>query len=146
MKRGPKSAASLALVAPLTESRPLPPEDLTDDQQGEWRAVVRRMPADWFPRETHGILKAFCRHATTHRLISYEIDRYEAEWLKDEDGLKRLDKLTAMRERESRAMIATARALRITKHSQIRPETAGRATRGSFDGRRPWDTDEDRRA
>ena len=27
----------------------------------EWCAVVNRMPADWFPRETHGMLVQYCR-------------------------------------------------------------------------------------
>jgi len=36
---------------------------LTDEQAEEWRAVVSRMAADWFPRETHGMLLAYCRHS-----------------------------------------------------------------------------------
>jgi hypothetical protein len=37
-----------------TIARPDAPYDLTDEQSDEWWAVVNRMPADWFPRETHG--------------------------------------------------------------------------------------------
>jgi hypothetical protein len=41
--------------------------DLTEDQAAEWRAVVDRLPNDWFPRETHGMLAQFCRHVCTAR-------------------------------------------------------------------------------
>ena len=52
--RGPKSSAALEIpsVADLRgDARPEPPEDLTEEQAAEWRAVVDRLPADWFPRE-----------------------------------------------------------------------------------------------
>jgi hypothetical protein len=52
--RGPKSAGDLATptVADLRgDARPEPPADLTEEQAAEWRAVVERLPADWFPRE-----------------------------------------------------------------------------------------------
>ena len=139
MKRGPTSTASLAIVRPVTDTRPDAPYDLTDAQAEEWRAIVDRMPADWFPRETWGVLAAHCRHVVTGRMLSAEIDRHKAEWLKTDEGLKRFDRLTAARNRETVATIATARALRLTKASQIRPETAGRKARDAGNGRRPWD-------
>ena len=56
--RGPQSHAALA-VAPVSDlrlvARPEPPEDLTENQSAEWRAIVGRLPADWFQRETHGL-------------------------------------------------------------------------------------------
>ena len=140
MKRGRQSGAALSIIPLVRDHRPEPPQELNEDQRAEWQAIVGRLPADWFPRELHGILAAFCRHVTAHRLISAEVDLYHRDWLKDDEGLKRLDKLTSMRERESRAMVAVARSLRITKASQVRPETAGRAVRGtSLSTRKPWD-------
>jgi hypothetical protein len=51
--RGPQSSAALAIV-PVAElrgdARPEPPADLTEEQAAEWRAVVERLPADWFPQ------------------------------------------------------------------------------------------------
>lgn len=45
-------------------TRPDPPDEyrLSDEQTAEWWSVVNRMPADWFPRETHALLAQFCRH------------------------------------------------------------------------------------
>ena len=65
--RGPKSSAALEIpsVADLRgDARPEPPEDLTEEQAAEWRAVVARMPADWFHRETHGLLAQYVRHGS----------------------------------------------------------------------------------
>ena len=64
-QRGKKSAASLEVVnhSGVTElPRPQPLEELTDEQALEWRLIVNRLPADWFPAETHGILAQYCRH------------------------------------------------------------------------------------
>ena len=42
-------------------------------------------------------------------------------------GLERLDRLLAIAERETRAITACARALRLTPQAQMHPRTAGRA-------------------
>lgn len=140
MKRGPKSSADLAVVRSIADARPQPPDELNAAQADAWRAIVNRLPADWFPRETLPILAAHVRHLTTHKLLSDAIDLYEPDWLAVEGGVERLGKLTAMRDRETRGMVATARALRITKASQTRPETAYRgAAKAAAGGKRPWD-------
>ncbi len=72
--------SSLSIVPPrevLERGRPDPPRDLTAGQAVEWRAIVRRMPADWFPRETHGLLADYCRHVLRSRKIATLIDRIE---------------------------------------------------------------------
>jgi len=50
--------------------RPSPPDGLTDEQSIEWRAVVDRMPGEWFPPETHGMLAQFCRHVVSARHVA----------------------------------------------------------------------------
>lgn len=139
MKRGPKSREELTVIRSILDARPQPPEDLSEAQAETWRTIVNRLPHDWFGRETLPILAAHCRHVSTHKLLSDAIDQFEPDWLKVEGGLDRLVKLTAMRDRETRGMVATARALRLTKSAQIRPETAGRAARNAGSGARPWD-------
>jgi hypothetical protein len=54
--RGRHGVAELAVIGPSgieTVRRPEPPDELTDEQATEWRAIVNRLGADWFPRETH---------------------------------------------------------------------------------------------
>jgi len=69
---GPKSVEALVTptVADLRgDARPEPPADLTEEQAAEWRAVVERLPADWLPRETRGLVaKCVCYIATAQRL------------------------------------------------------------------------------
>jgi hypothetical protein len=60
-------------------ARPEPPEDLTEEQAAEWSAVVDRLPADWFPRETHGLLCQYVRHVCTARRIARLLADMEAD-------------------------------------------------------------------
>jgi hypothetical protein len=67
MKTRGRTSASAQAMATLAEDplariqRPDAPYDLTDEQATEWWAVVNRMPADWFPHETHALLAQYCR-------------------------------------------------------------------------------------
>lgn len=113
--RGRKSGASLAVVHPLTViHRPNPPSLLTRDQADEWRAIVARMPADWFPRETHGLLAAYCQHITELASIAQLINQVKQAGTLD---VASYDRLLKMRERESRAASSLATRMRITQQS-----------------------------
>jgi hypothetical protein len=70
-QRGRKSALSLTL-SPRLEAmqRPDAPYDLTDDETAEWVAILGRMAADWFPRETHPLLTQLCRHIVSSRRLA----------------------------------------------------------------------------
>jgi hypothetical protein len=136
--RGRKSAASLSILAPLgagASRRPDPPQDLTEEQAGEWKAVVNRMPADWFPRETHGVLAHYCRHVVTARYIGELIAAMES----GSDGstgldLEKYERLLRLQEKEGRAISSLATRMRLTQHSRYdRKKGTGNVTR------RPWE-------
>lgn len=78
--RGRDSAASQEIAhlarVDITQ-RPDAPYDLTDEQADEWRAVVSRMPADWFPRETHPLLTEYCRLVVRARRLAQLADQAE---------------------------------------------------------------------
>jgi hypothetical protein len=141
--RGRQSVAAIetpVIVSSLPDHRPPPPDDLTEAQAAEWRIVVRRMPSDWFPAETHSLLAAYCAHVTTLRLLTAEVERFRPEWANDAEGLHRLDKLLAMREREARAMSAAATRLRLTPQSRYRASNAAVATARNLSGNKPpWE-------
>ena len=60
------------------------------------------------------------------------------DWVRKEGGLQRLDRLLAMRERESRAVVMwTGRS--VTQQAQMHPRSAGRAIANAPIGPRPWD-------
>lgn len=134
-KRGRASAASLEVVAasPVhTIQRPDAPYDLTDEQSQEWWAVVNRMPADWFPRETHGMLAQYCRHVVAARRVAQLIDQAEKEPSLD---VENYDRLLKMQEREGRAISSLATRMRISQQATIRAEQARKPTQV----KKPWE-------
>jgi hypothetical protein len=66
-QRGGKSAASLSVGRVLGNERPAPPDELTEEEAEEWRAIASRMPHDWFTRENHPLLAEYCRHIVRAR-------------------------------------------------------------------------------
>ena len=134
--RGRDSAASqeIAAIAPVTSlQRPDAPYDLTDEQSAEWWAVVNRMPADWFPRETHGLLTQYCRHVVSARRVAQLITKCEKAkpFNVDEYG-----KLLAMQEREGRALSSLATRMRISQQgSYDAKKTKGNSSIES----QPWE-------
>lgn len=132
--RGRVSAASLEVAAPVSVERverPDAPYDLTDEQAGEWWAIVNRLPADWFPRETHGLLSDYCRHVVRSRRVAQLITAAEAE---DDLDIEKLDRLYKMAERESRAASSLATRLRLTQQATVSPKA-----KKPVQAKRPWD-------
>jgi hypothetical protein len=129
----------LATITPISEARPAPPDGLTTDQVDVWCDVVTRLPADWFPRETHALLAEYCRAVTRARFVGAAVDAFEAAWLNAEGGVERYAKLVATADRQVRLMTSLARALRITNQSRLKAETAvRRAGEIGADAPRPW--------
>ena len=128
-----KSATVIALEATgLIEDdelqRPEPPADLNREQREEWRAIVNRLPADWFQRETHAMLAAYCRHASEAKRIASIIAAHVKDPGITEAWLKCYDRLLKLQEREGRAMSSIATRLRFTNQSTFskqrsRPDT-----------------------
>ena len=133
--RGLTSRAALSVVPHSVVEivdRPGPPDELSDEQAAEWRAVVDRLPADWFPRETHGLLVAYCRHVVTLRRIGQMISAAEND---RDTTIEDFDKLYRMQEREGRAMSSLATRMRVSQQSTMKHEQA----RKPAPARRPHD-------
>lgn len=143
--RGKKSSAELATVAPvpLNAHRPAPPEGLSERASAVWKDVVGTAPLGWFSRAQYPILIAYCRHAACAEALAEQITGFQINWIKEDGGVERLNKLLAMAERETRALTACARAMRITKQAQIEPRGAGRRVAATLQTGKPWETPED---
>lgn len=131
--RGRTSAAALEVAAlgkVETIQRPDAPYELTDEQAQEWWAVVNRLPADWFPRETHGLLAQYCRHVIAARRVAQLVAAEEA----GEFDLDRYDQLLKMQEREGRALSSLATRLRITQQATVSPKT-----QKPVQSKKPWE-------
>ena len=139
-QRGRKSAAALAVVSPeIGAPRALPPAVLTPAQRVVWMETVNSKPSEWFGPEHVPILEAYCRHVVTARTISEQIEEFDPDWLKDDDGLKRFDRLLAMHTRETGRVNELARAMRLTQQSIYRADKAATLERKARSDK-PWQT------
>jgi len=76
--------------------------------------VVNRLPADWFPNETHDMLAQYCRHVISSRRVA---DLIEMLTTQDEFATDEYDRLLKMQEREGRAISALATRMRLSQQS-----------------------------
>ena len=140
-QRGRKSAAELSVVAqdsPIGAVRVAPVAGMSDPEKAVWIEVVNDHPAESFTETHRPILELYCRHVIRGRVLNAEILRFDPTWLRDDDGLKRYNKLLAMAEREGRAASSLATRLRITRQA-IDQQTVARAQTKSKV--KPWDDD-----
>jgi hypothetical protein len=132
--RGRVSSASLAVIGPggvSTVRRPDPPAELSDEEAEEWRAIVNRLSADWFPRETHALLVQFCRSVITCRYNAQLIARVRAHEAFD---LRDYDRLLQAQARENGVLATLATKLRICQSA-----TYDKSKKKPLQGQRPWD-------
>jgi hypothetical protein len=132
--RGRHSSAELAVISGsgiVSIARPEPPKELSDEQADEWRQIVNRLPADWFPRETWGILSQYCRHVIAARRVAQLIQDFESS---DQIDVEAYDRLLKMQEREGRALSSLATRMRISQQSSYEPNKA----KGKVTGPKPW--------
>lgn len=144
VQRGRKSAESLSAVTIIPGQRPPPPPELTKEQAAAWKAVVGRMPVEWFDAPAQILLTEFCRHSAICGIISQQIDSYPVDQITTEEGCDRYDKLGRMLDRHSKAVAMLATKLRIAPQSRYEAKVAGTASKNSAAGAsgaaRPWET------
>lgn len=112
--RGPRSQSAIAVPVVGTVERPDAPYDLTDEQTAEWWAIVNRMPADWFPKETHPLLAQYCRHIVRARRLAQLIDAAEKG---EQLDVKEYRDLLRSEEEQSRALSTLATKMRISQQT-----------------------------
>jgi hypothetical protein len=111
---------------------------LSEAERSVWIQVVNDQPADSFT-ETHSpLLELYCRHVVNARVIADELANFQREWLADDDGLKRYDRLLGMAEREGRAASSLATRLRITRQA-LHAVTAARGVDNAPKNAKPWE-------
>jgi hypothetical protein len=135
--RGRPSSAGLAVVG-LAHSVPRPdvPLELTEEQAEEWRTVVNRLPADWFPPETHPLLVQYCREVVAARKVAQLIAAHEK---KRGINVDYYDQLLKMQDRCSRAIMTLATKMRLSQQATIGKKVARKPELAQ----RPWEVDEE---
>lgn len=142
--RGRKSAAELSVAAPVgVIGRLAPPASLTAAQKAVWVSITNSRPAEWFGPEHAPMLTQYCRHKTSADVLAQQLQKFKPEWMAEDDGLERYDKLAKMLERETRAMNALARSMRLTQQSTYNAQKASTLERGVGGGRKPWQVDDE---
>ena len=138
-KRGRKSQSSLSVISRNgieAIARPEAPDNLTEEQAAEWKAIVNRMPADWFTRESHPLLAQYCRHAVTALRVSQLINQEEQS---DEFNVNDYDQLLRMQARESNILACLATKLRLSQQAKYTTKAAGTASNNTGAGPKPWE-------
>ena len=135
--RGRKSGAELGTLTQIAIRRPAPPGDLTEFEASLWRTITESKPSDWFRPDSHELLSAYCRHASTHRLLDGQVEAFKPEWLTTADGLTAFGKILQLRNAEVRIMLALSTAMRITQQSVMRADSAT-ARAGTASTAQPW--------
>ncbi len=136
--RGRKSAAELGIIHGIRE-RPEPPDELTPEQVEEWRAVVARMPVDWFRREIHPLLCAYCRHICNARHIAGLIEDARVVDVADRKAVMRYNRFLGMQERQTSALMGLATRMRLTNQSRYTAGSAATAAKGGHSGKPLWE-------
>lgn len=136
-QRGRKSTAKFSVISEITDSRPLPPKELTSDQSEVWQRIVKAKPKDWFGADTFDMLCNYCRMTVNARNISEHIDDTNMDCLDDPDGFIRYERLVAMLDKQSRGAAALATKMRITQQAKYSPQKDGKARGGT--AKKLWD-------
>lgn len=137
MSRGRKSQAELS-VAPVTELSqiPRPPKHLTPPQSDIWRMVMASRSSDMVEPEAYPVLVEYCRITVTANQIAGQLAEFDMEWLADDDGLKRYERLVALQDKIAGRISSVAVKLRLTPSTRFDSGTAARV--GQKSTRKPW--------
>jgi hypothetical protein len=135
-QRGRKSAASLAVVSVDQGGYSVigPPPGLTDGERAVWMASASGKPSDWFGSEHIAMLVDYCRTVVRCDVLDAQIKAFDPEWLKEDEGLKRYERLLSMAAKLSGVCNTLARSMRLTHQSKYVANKAGTTVRG----RKPW--------
>lgn len=141
-KRGRKSTASLQIATASriqTIERPNCPHDLNDEESEVWFTVVNRLPADWFPDETHPILSQYCRATVQARRVAELIEQatsdIDPETKSPTLTVAAYDRLLKMQVRQSASIAMLATKMRISQQAT----TNHRGNKKQVSPKKPWE-------
>lgn len=118
--------------------RPKAPGDLTASEKTLFNEIVAARPAEYFDSATIPMLTEYCRIPSELDLVAGAIRRFKAEWIKKDDGLKRLKELTGMRDKSQKRMVLLATKMRLAQQSRYVPDS-GKARPKPGSGPNPWE-------
>ena len=139
-KRGRKSASELQVVPVEFGKRPPVPKALNSRQAEIWdRTVVDEADGHFKTRALQDMLADYCRHREITESLGAQINEFKPEWVKSDEGARKLAALLKMRDGESRAAADKATKLRMTNQSRYTPQAAATAASDASQGEKPWE-------
>jgi hypothetical protein len=139
--RGRYSAADLSIVTPNGPRATLePPVYFNAREVAEWRAIVDRLGAEYFPRECHMLLTCFISISCQLEAISAALSKLK-EPPRDEATRKEYWELTRCRGQLVMGLASLSTKLRLapsTRNDRDRTTVQARRAAQST-GRKPWE-------
>jgi hypothetical protein len=123
----------------MPAQRPEPPAHLDAEAQDIWHSIVNRMPADWFPAETHPLLTELCSLTVMSRKLGNELAVLDAQSRDDYLDLIH-DRKRRLKIKVSTTIGSLSRYLRITNVKRLYgAKTRSEAARAASAAIKPWD-------
>lgn len=137
LQRGRKSQASLSVVPAGIPKRPDPPKDLGKEEQIEWKAIVNRMPVDWFREEQFPLLSQLCRHIVLGRDVSDRVKAFLRPKM-DTAQIRDYSRLLNMMTKQTKTIATLSTKLRLTNQSKYYASKAFTKIRKAS-ANKPWE-------
>lgn len=125
--------SSQSLTAPglvAVDTRPNPPEVLTQEEAEIWCRVVDTKPANWFDAASAPILTEYCRAVAMSDYLTTQCENSKADPATFIQYVK-------LRHQESMRVASLGTKLRLTQQSRYTPGSAKTADKKSGEAR-PW--------
>lgn len=121
-------------------ARPPAPPELAADEAAIWNAVANRMPGDYFPIETHPLLKQYCRHAALADVFGARIADMRSWVPGAQDGawLKEINALGRALGFQSAVLALLSQKLRLAHSSRFSHQRAAVQAAQQPGGLAPW--------
>ena len=125
VSRGRKSAAEKSAFATMSMFergvRPAPPKNLSPAEAQVWKNIAASLPPEWFPVETHPLLEQYCKHVAGLPFFDKVLADIEKAHKPD---LDKWQKVTALRQAESKTIAMLAVKMRLAQQSSYDKEKA----------------------
>ena len=132
-----KSVAALTTLPILKPVRnPDPPPTLTPAQAALWKSILCSKQPQWWDQGNLHLLSALVRHITAYEALCAQIERFD---FADPEHLETLNRLTLMRDRECKLMMALTVKMRLSQQSVYEPERAKHIAMRGGRTRPPWE-------
>jgi phage terminase small subunit len=143
--RGPKSAASLAVVPVAADgaeisylpSRPDPWPGLSDRESQLWTTIVDSLVVDWFDAGNLPLLAAYCKAVVLFEKVSEAAE--EADFVVvSENGTEKVNPVFTLQESAAKQMASLAVKLRLSQSAKWSEKKAD-TNHGKSKAKKLWD-------